>query len=215
MDSRFFGVRGTRSTTKEFDDAVSAAEPNRPRQNWQFVNEFQTRMGEDSEPDPQFFVESWTLGVSAAMENLQKRRQVQAARARHSHSMRQVQDLGTLASILERELGAEFHSSVSMGQNEEYQVASQPLLSAEEPEWDPLVEECESAQEASQPMTRERACRLLEVAANSTRPQIKAAYRRKVSQWHPDRLAHRGEDLRLLANRQMAAINEAYRFLRD
>jgi DnaJ-domain-containing protein 1 len=214
MDGRFSWVRGTRST-QEFDDAVPAAEPNRPLQPWQFVGDFQSRMGEDSEPDPQFFVESWTLGVAAAMESLQKRQQGRAARTRHSHALRDIQNLATLSFLQEREMGAEFHSSVTMGEGEEQQEANQPLLSAEEPQWDPIFEECESVQEAAQPMTRERAFRLLEVTSSSTPAQIKAAYRRKVSHWHPDRLAHRGEDVRQLATRQMAAINEAYRLLRD
>jgi curved DNA-binding protein CbpA len=34
-----------------------------------------------------------------------------------------------------------------------------------------------------------------------------------VGQWHPDRLECRAEDVRQLATRQMASINEAYRLL--
>lgn len=222
MEGRFFGVRGTRST-QEFDEAVPGVEPNRPRQTWQFVNDFQSHMGEDSEPDPQFFVESWTMGVAAAMESLQKRRQAQAVRARHSHSLREIQNLGTLSFLQERELGAEFHASLKFDESEESPEANQPQLSAQDPtaeaqaqpEWDPFAEECESAQEMAQPMTRERAHRLLGAAIGSTQRQIKAAYRRKVTLWHPDRLAHRSEDVRQFATRQMAAINEAYRLLRE
>jgi DnaJ-domain-containing protein 1 len=224
MEGRFFGVRGARSVTKEFDEAVPAVEPNRPRQNWQFVSDFQMQMGEGSEPDPQFFVESWTLGVTAAMDNLQKRQQGQAARARNGQGLREIQALGTLAFLQEQELGAEFHSSVVMGECEDRCEPSQPLLSGNETvaayaqteqEWDSLAEECESSVELGMPMTRERALRLLEVTPASTRIQIKAAYRRKVSHWHPDRLAHRSEEVRQLATRQMTAINEAYRLLRD
>jgi DnaJ-class molecular chaperone len=51
------------------------------------------------------------------------------------------------------------------------------------------------------------------VAENSSRKEIKAAYRRMVGQWHPDRLECRAEDVRQLATRQMASINEAYRLL--
>jgi DnaJ-domain-containing protein 1 len=224
MEGRFFGVRGARSTTKEFDESVPAAESNRPRQNWQFVSDFQMQMGADSEPDPQFFVESWTIGVTAAMENLQKRQQGKAARSRHGQALREVQSLGTLSFLQERELGAEFHTSVVMGECEDDRESSRPMLSCEkasiaqdpvESEWDSYTEECESSLEMSMPMTLDRAYRLLEVTPASTRAQIKAAYRRKVSHWHPDRLAHRGEEIRQLATRQMAAINEAYRLLRD
>jgi DnaJ-class molecular chaperone len=64
-------------------------------------------------------------------------------------------------------------------------------------------------------MTRQRACRLLGVTADDTREQIKTAYRRMASQWHPDRLERRTEEARQLATEQMAAINEAYSVIRD
>ena len=64
-------------------------------------------------------------------------------------------------------------------------------------------------------MTQDRACQLLGVTATSTQKQIKAAYRRKVSQWHPDRLENRTNEVRQLATKQMAMINEAYRLLRN
>jgi curved DNA-binding protein CbpA len=63
-------------------------------------------------------------------------------------------------------------------------------------------------------MTPRHACRLLGVAANSTHDQLKSAYRRMVSQWHPDRLGPATDDARQRATDQMAAINEAYRLLR-
>jgi DnaJ-class molecular chaperone len=64
-------------------------------------------------------------------------------------------------------------------------------------------------------MTPRRACRLLGVSANSSGEQIKAAYRRMASQWHPDRLARGSEHERQMATEQMAAINEAYSLLRS
>jgi DnaJ like chaperone protein len=64
-------------------------------------------------------------------------------------------------------------------------------------------------------MTLQRACQLLGVTATSTLKQIKAAYRRKVSQCHPDRLEDRANEVRQLATEQTAAINDAYRLLRS
>jgi len=64
-------------------------------------------------------------------------------------------------------------------------------------------------------MTYHRACELLSVSQDSTGTQIRAAYRRMVSQWHPDRLEQSGERVRAFATTQMAAINEAYHLLRD
>lgn len=65
------------------------------------------------------------------------------------------------------------------------------------------------------PMTYQRACELLSVSDDSTGTQIRAAYRRLVSEWHPDRLQQSGERVRAFATKQMAAINEAYHLLRQ
>ena len=64
-------------------------------------------------------------------------------------------------------------------------------------------------------MTQHRACQLLGVTATNTQKQIKAAYRRKVSQWPHDRLENRANEVHQLATKQMAAINDAYRLLRS
>jgi DnaJ domain len=64
-------------------------------------------------------------------------------------------------------------------------------------------------------MTHQLACELLSVSEDSTVTQIRAAYRRMVSEWHPDRLEQSGERMRAFATKQMAAINEAYHLLRD
>ena len=163
------------------------------------------------------------MGVPAAMENLRQRRQTQAIRGRQPAPL-EIDSLGTQRFVQQREFGAEFHASARLETFEEQYESSLPRFAKPvsarnavpvEPEWDPLAELTESAGESAQPMTRPRPCRLLGVVAGSTRTEIKAAYRRKVSQWHPDRLAHRGEEVRQLATRQMAAINDAYRLLRD
>ena len=64
-------------------------------------------------------------------------------------------------------------------------------------------------------MTHRRDCELLSVSEESTATQIRAAYRRMVGEWHPDRLEQSGERVRAFATKQMAAINEAYHLLRD
>jgi hypothetical protein len=68
--------------------------------------------------------------------------------------------------------------------------------------------------ETSGSMTCERACDLLGVSGESTVAQIRMAYRRMVSEWHPDRMERSGETVRAFATKQMAAINEAYHLLR-
>jgi DnaJ-class molecular chaperone len=64
-------------------------------------------------------------------------------------------------------------------------------------------------------MTLKSARRLLGVTAISSRKEIKTAYRKMASQWHPDRLGFRTESVRRIATEQMAAINEAYHLLRS
>jgi DnaJ domain len=65
------------------------------------------------------------------------------------------------------------------------------------------------------PMTYQRACDVLRVSEASTVTQIRAAYRRMVGEWHPDRLEQSEEKVRAFATKQMATINEAYHLLRE
>ena len=62
-------------------------------------------------------------------------------------------------------------------------------------------------------LTPESARKVLGVAATSTREQIRAAYRKMASRYHPDRLAQSGASEQKLAGERMASINQAYRLL--
>jgi hypothetical protein len=64
-------------------------------------------------------------------------------------------------------------------------------------------------------MTYLRACALLGVSEASTVTQVRTAYRRMVSKWHPDRMEQSGKKVRAFATNQMVVINEAYHFLRE
>jgi curved DNA-binding protein CbpA len=64
-------------------------------------------------------------------------------------------------------------------------------------------------------MTVGRARRVLGLSAESTREQVRAAYRKMAGEWHPDRVAGRAEEVRQAATALMAEINEAYRVLRE
>jgi len=48
------------------------------------------------------------------------------------------------------------------------------------------------------------------VRSGATGDEIKAAYRNKVRQWHPDQLERMAPELRAHANEQIARINPAY-----
>jgi hypothetical protein len=64
-------------------------------------------------------------------------------------------------------------------------------------------------------MTVAQAHHLLGTTTASTREQVRSAYRRMVSEWHPDRLQDASEAARERATRRMTAINEAHRLLRN
>jgi hypothetical protein len=223
MEGSVYVERGSCATAQESYEAIPASEPNLPRRGWQFVSEFQRLMGDDSEPDTLFFVESWTLGMPAAVENLQQRRQRQADRKRSRHTFREFDTPGTESFLLERELFAEYVSSPHGPSIAECFDADWPRQSSEEPatamqdeapqEWDIFAEECSGNLETIHPITLESARQFLGVSETSTLKQIKAAYRKMVSKWHPDRFDLRTEEVRQRANERMAAINEAYHLL--
>lgn len=56
---------------------------------------------------------------------------------------------------------------------------------------------------------------VLGVRPGASREEIESAYRRLVKEYHPDRVAHLGEELRELAHRKMIEIQEAYAQLRS
>ncbi len=145
-------------------------------------------VGKDCLPDPAFFVESWTLGISAATGNL---------RRRHHEALPQQEPLPFSAR-------PSFHPFVASV--DWLRSASVPLprgFSAPD----------DAADNHTGPMTLEGARLLLGVTASSTRDQIKAAYRQLAGRHHPDRYAAQGDRERRLATDRMTAINEAYRIL--
>jgi DnaJ domain/Protein of unknown function (DUF1232) len=48
---------------------------------------------------------------------------------------------------------------------------------------------------------------------NATSEEIRAAYRRLVNQYHPDKVSHLGEEFRVLAEQKFKEIQEAYQEL--
>ncbi|MBK8524100.1 MAG: DnaJ domain-containing protein [Betaproteobacteria bacterium] len=52
---------------------------------------------------------------------------------------------------------------------------------------------------------------VLDVPANAAAEEINAAYNRLVNQYHPDKVATLGEEIRTLAERKTKEITEAYR----
>jgi hypothetical protein len=195
-------------------EAMPGSEPSRLGQSEQGAVADQRPLADDAVPDALFFQESWILGVPAAAENWQQRRKGKAERERQSRAFREMDNLVTLFFLEERDRYAEpFPPACANCPPQPLEESSARTSDPASREWAAFAAEYGSSRTATQSMTRQSACRLLGVAATSTREQIKAAYRRMASQWHPDRLQCGTEELRRLVTEQMAAINEAYRLL--
>jgi len=221
MEGQFQVDRGSCATTPEGYDATPAIEPSRRGQTWQFVDEFQRLLGEDSEPDIRFFVDSWTAGTAQAVKSFQQRQQRQPERPRRASY--ELNSVDTLSFVQERALHEEFVSSITAPAVATYSNATSQPESLEDTtsqteeqawqEWEKFTKECGASSIAIHPKAQQYALLLLGVNSTSTRKQIKAAYRKMVSEWHPDRLKIATEKSRRLANERMAAINEAYHLL--
>jgi hypothetical protein len=223
MNGQFQVDRGSCATTPEGYEENPAIEPNRQRRAWGFVDEFQRLVGENSEPDVRFFVESWTSGSAAAVTSFQQRWRRQPEREYPNEGFNESDSLDTVSFTRKGALDAEFSVTAPASASAGRSKAGRPPQSPEDAsaqaqgeawrEWENFAEERDGISGAIHPMTNELACRLLGVTAASTRKQIKVAYRKMVSQWHPDRLEPATEEMRQLANERMAAINEAYHLL--
>jgi hypothetical protein len=223
MEGYFQADRGSCTTMQNGHAAMPPIELNRPELARQFADQMEQVLGDDSEPDPLFFVESWTIGVPAAVQNLQLRRQRQQDQQRQSHVFNRFHNLRTLSFIQERGIDTEFLSSFGATGTADSYVAGLPPQSDEMPavtaqsrlsqESGAVFEEFDRIKEATSPLTLQGARRLLAVTTTSTREQIRAAYRRMASSYHPDRLVSGTETERQLGTDRMAAINEAYRLL--
>lgn len=174
-----------------------------------FLSGFEELLGDDSEPDPQFFVECWTLGVPEAIGNLQSRLRIQADCDEQSIETGLLEELFTSVLPWQRDWHFKFSERSEFVGN-----VAEPRPATEARGEDVFAEKCAGSESAAYPMTLERARQLLGVSLASTAMHIKAAYRQKVREWHPDRLSDQNEAAREFANEKMTEINEAYHLLR-
>ena len=175
-----------------------------------FVEQMEELLGEHTEPDSQFFVESWTLGVEAAERRFQARREAAANHDFHSPTFRTFDFSVPLNFVADEAREKQAVPSMPAAWREAYGVRETPGARNSSLPYD---EARSNAPIPGQPLTLESACRLLGVATDSTRKQIKAAYRQLVWRYHPDRLAQSSEQERRFATDRMISINEAYHLL--
>jgi hypothetical protein len=220
-------------TTQERYEDIPALDLSRPWRTREFVIQIQQLLGADAEPDPLFFVESWSLGGPAAVENFQRRTQEHSDRKRNGNAINDVIDFRSLSVIdfrslpfiQEQELNAEILSpSRATAIAKSHDVGSPPPSpeSSAPPAEDSaprdcrtFAEECGSGPVTTFPLNQSRACQLLGVTASSTRGEIKTGYWHMVKQWHPDRVDCKTQEERQIATEKMVAINAAYRLLRS
>lgn len=70
------------------------------------------------------------------------------------------------------------------------------------------------SQARSGPVGEERHYQVLGLSPEATFVEIKSAYRRLSMEFHPDKVAHLGEEFRKVAEEKMKDINGAYQFLK-
>jgi hypothetical protein len=167
-----------------------------------FLTQIEQVLGVEMEPDSEFFVDSWTVGVATASENFQRRQKLKS----REH---QIPAWNTFSSFTPWSV-SNVNASAEAAWPLREQRSMADLL------WHDVVEE-DDRQAGDElidgPLTLESARRLLGVVETSTREQIKIAYRKMASRYHPDRLAQGAPREQKLASDRMASINEAYHLL--
>ena len=89
----------------------------------------------------------------------------------------------------------------------------------EEPEPSPGQEEAETEDTTTEPETppdqdEEDCAKILGLVGNYTLEDAKSAYRPLLAQYHPDKVALMGDEIREVAERKAKEINEAYEHFR-
>jgi len=191
-----------------------------PTQPPTLADQMEHLLGEHSEPDPLFFVETWTSGIEAATLSFQSRHHTAdpngtATRTREdgpshdpfSFSVAFAVPLTFIDNVSSD--SSHFPSGFSAAWKDAY-GSNRPSSSAHAAQHHDLP--C-SSPAPNLPINADDAFRMLGVPAGSTRKQIKTAYRQLVWRYHPDRLVHSSDQDRRVATDRMTALNQAYHLL--
>jgi DnaJ-domain-containing protein 1 len=172
------------------------------------MSQIEQLLGPDAEPDPAFFIDSWTVGAAAASENYLRRRHQQKNRERQPAAW---SALSAFVPFLIAD--SPVPAVPALPQQSAF---FRPTLSEPRPAAPAQFYGSDADDESAtvtRPCTLEAACRLLGVTPVSTREQIKLAYRKMASRYHPDRAECTSLREQERATERMASINEAYRLL--
>jgi uncharacterized membrane protein YkvA (DUF1232 family) len=82
----------------------------------------------------------------------------------------------------------------------------------ESAEWD--ERERSSGAQTEAPESQSDPYRILGVDSSASREEIQAAYKARMHEYHPDKVAHLGEELQKVAHRKVLEIQQAYEQLR-
>lgn len=192
---------------------------------WPLAGEILEMLDDECEVDASFFEDCWIYGLSPALQNHQRRREQSEVEPTQDCSFAELDRLSERSWMQDR-VGSEkpfqaasFVSPATSYRAEWLQVFSEETnLGFTEPanaRGSTVSDYAADEMRMMRPMTRESACKLLHLSAESTDAQIKAAYRRLVHQCHPDHFEGGNAVEQARANECMAAINEAYRMLRS
>jgi hypothetical protein len=225
MEDQFYSADESRSAGGEHGATTPAWNPIEQASPWPLASQIRQLLGEDCELDSAFFEESWTSGLHAAVESRQDRRVRPSIPNLQSCTFAELSGVGTFlfsqADAGSRD-GSPFIPSAAPTASYTARWLREPLEESytRAPDQASPADAAASGEDGKdqathRPMKCQSAYELLKVNRYSTESQIKAAYRRMVGQWHPDRLERKSEEVREFATNQTAAINEAYHLLRD
>jgi DnaJ-domain-containing protein 1 len=201
LDQYSPSIGGWQASRREVSGTASGPDWNCAEQSPTF-SQVQQMLGEDCLPDAEFFVRCWTVGAARAADDLWDRNRMQRERESQSSPFWNF----SMPRISAEEFVQNQSMHVPLGPSS--QAAAWPYPNPAEnensgPDWDGDFDPAD-------PLTIERARRLLGVAANSSPAQIKGAYRHLARIYHPDRLDWKSSQARQIATDRMTAINKAY-----